>query len=542
MAKRSKAPACRAGIPGSNPGRCLLFSIIKPFRVEPPVHAPKIRDFVAPIAVALGIRAGAYYFQHNKLKKKIEMKMRFYNTLTRKKEEFKPIEPGKVKFYSCGPTVYNYAHIGNLRTYVFNDILKKSLNYAGFSVNHVMNITDVGHLTDDADDGEDKMEKGAKREGKTVWEVAEFYTEEFKKDIKKLNIEEPDNWPKATEHIPEIIELNQVIEEKGYAYRGNNGNLYFDTSKFDSYAELAKLNLEQLNEGARTEKDENKRNPTDFVLWFNLEGSKFGENHTMRWDSPWGVGYPGWHIECCAMSSKYLGDHFDIHSGGIDHIPVHHTNEIAQAEAAFEKHPWVNYWLHANFLVIDKGKMAKSGDNFLKLALLEEKGYEPLAYRYFCLTAHYRSELSFSWDAMDNSQKSFNKFKSRIIELKESEDNKCDADPLKYEDKFLNAITDDLNMPVALATAQEVLNDKNLSKTAKLNLLLKFDTVLSLGIADMKKEKVSAPQEVSKLLDERADSRARKDFQKSDELREEIRRLGYEVIDGKEGQELKKIN
>ena len=469
------------------------------------------------------------------------MGLHLYNTLTRKKEEFKPIEEGKVSFYSCGPTVYNYAHIGNLRTYVFNDILKKVLKYNGYDVNHVMNITDVGHLTDDADDGEDKMEKGAKREGKTVWEVAEFYTQEFKKDIKKLNIDDPDVWPKATEHIKEIIELNQLIEKNGYAYQGKNGNLYFDTSKFDSYAELARLNLENLAEGARTEKDDNKRNPTDFVLWFSLEGSKFGESHTMKWESPWGVGYPGWHIECCAMSSKYLGNHFDIHSGGIDHIPVHHTNEIAQAEAAFHNHPWVNYWIHANFLVIDKGKMAKSGENFLKLGLLEDKGYDPLAYRYFCLTAHYRSELSFSWEILDNAQNSFNKFKNRVIELKESGENKCDADPLKYEDKFLNAINDDLNMPVALATAQEVLNDKELSKTAKLSLLLKFDDVLSLGIKDMKKEKVDVPEDIKKLLNERAKARDVKDFSKSDSIRNSIREKGYEVIDGKEGQELKKL-
>ena len=474
------------------------------------------------------------------------MELKLYNTLTRKKEVFTPIEKGKVSFYSCGPTVYNYAHLGNLRTFIFNDLLKKVLKFNGYDVKHIINITDVGHLTDDADDGEDKMEKGAKREGKTVWEIAEFYTEEFLKDIDKLNIESPDKWPKATEHIEEMIKLNQIIEEKGFAYVGKNGNLYFDTSKFGAYAELARLNLENLNEGARTEKDENKRNPTDFVLWFSLEGSKFGESHSMRWDSPWGVGYPGWHIECCAMSSKYLGNHFDIHSGGIDHIPVHHTNEIAQAEVAFDNHPWVNYWLHSNFLIMNKGKMAKSSGEFLRMALLEEKGYEPLAYRYFCLTAHYRSELTFSWEALDNAVNSYNKFRNRIIELKEnnSHDGSAKNNPElieEYKEKFLSAINDDVNIPSGLAVAHELLSEKEISHEDKLSTLLKFDEVLGLGIKDMKKEEVSAPSDVLELVKERDVARSEKDFDKSDSLRDLIREKGYEVIDGKNGSELKKI-
>ncbi|MFW6231022.1 MAG: cysteine--tRNA ligase, partial [Nanoarchaeota archaeon] len=424
------------------------------------------------------------------------MTLKLYNTLTRKKEEFKPIEKDKVTFYSCGPTVYNYAHIGNLRTYIFNDLLKRVLLYDGYNVHHVMNITDVGHLTDDADAGEDKMEKGARREGKSVWDIARFYAEAFQSDLKKLNILDPDEWPKATDHIQEMIDINKTIEQKGYAYQAENGNLYFDTARSEHYGELARLQLDKLNEGARTGVDENKKNPTDFVLWFSLKGSKFGESHSMKWDSPWGVGYPGWHIECCAMSSKYLGEHFDIHTGGIDHIPVHHTNEIAQAEAAFDVHPWVNYWLHANFLVIDKGKMAKSGENFLKLRLLEEKGYEPMAFRYFCLSAHYRSELTFSWEALDNAQKGYNRFRNRIIELKDNLAAAGDEDGLSFQQKFSDALDDDLNIPVALATAQEVLSDKVLSARAKYDLLLKFDRVLGLDIEHMEKEAVDVPAEL----------------------------------------------
>jgi cysteinyl-tRNA synthetase len=418
--------------------------------------------------------------------------------------------------------------------------LKRTLKYNGFNVHHVMNITDVGHLTDDADEGEDKMEKGAKREGKTVWEVAEFYTQAFKEDVHKLNILDPDDWPKATDNIKEMIDINQKIQNNGYAYQAENGNLYFDTAKFEHYAELGKLNLKELNEGARTEKDENKRNHTDFVLWFNLQGSKFGEGHAMKWESPWGVGYPGWHIECCAMSSKYLGEQFDIHTGGIDHIPVHHTNEIAQAETAFNVHPWVRYWMHNNFLVLEKGKMAKSGENFLKLGLLEEKGYDPLAYRFYCLSAHYRSELAFSWEAMDNAQNSFTKFKNRIIELKENPSQEGSNDTQAFEEKFLKAINDDLNMPVALATAQEVLSDKSLSTSAKISVLEKFDDVLGLGITDMKKEKVEIPQHIKDLLDEREEARAKKDFERSDKLRDEIQKQGFNIKDTTNGPELER--
>ena len=468
------------------------------------------------------------------------MALKLYNTRTRTKEEFKPMEDNVVKFYSCGPTVYNYAHLGNLRNYVINDTLKRVLLYQGYEVKHIINITDVGHLTDDADDGEDKMEKGAQREGKTVWDISKFYTEEFIKDIKKLNIIEPDEWPKATEHIKEMIEINEILEKKGYAYV-SNGNLYFDTSKFERYADFAKLNLENLNEGARVNKDPNKRNHTDFVLWFGLQSSKFGEKHTMRWDSPWGVGYPGWHIECCAMSSKYLGKQFDIHSGGIDHITVHHTNEIAQAEAAFDVNPWVNYWIHGNFLVADKEKMSKSSGNFLRMGLLEEKKFDPLAYRYFCLTSHYRSEMAFSWEAMENAQKSYDRFKNRIIEARENL-NKGDAEDTNiFLEKFNNAIEDDLNLPVALATAQELLTDSSIKNSSKIELLEKFDLVLGLNIADMKEEFVEPTAEISELLEKRKNARNERKFDIADEIRDEIKKLGFEIIDGKDGQKLKKI-
>ncbi|MFP4112272.1 MAG: cysteine--tRNA ligase [Candidatus Woesearchaeota archaeon] len=470
------------------------------------------------------------------------MKLKLYNTLTRKKEEFTPMDGNHVGFYSCGPTVYNYAHIGNLRTYVFNDVLKRILKYNNFDVKHVMNITDVGHLTDDADSGEDKMEKGAKREGKTVWDIAEYYTQAFKDDINKLNILEPDVWPKATDHVQEMIDINTKIEENGYAYKGENGNLYFDTSKFKTYGELAKLNLEQLNEGARADKDPNKKNPTDFVLWFTLEGSKFGESHSMKWDSPWGVGYPGWHIECCAMSSKYLGTQFDIHTGGIDHIPVHHTNEIAQAEAAFSVHPWVKYWLHGNFLVVEKGKMAKSGENFLTLKLLEDKGYDPLAYRFFCLGAHYRSELKFTWESLDSAKAGFERLKKRIIQLKkelDSENGSNLIDP--YLNKFDSAINDDMNMPVALSVVQELLNDNSVNQKAKYDALLKFDSVLGFNIDSFEEEKVSLDAELEKLVEERNLARKNKDWAKADQIRDELKARGYELIDTPEGTKCKKI-
>ncbi|MCK4888867.1 MAG: cysteine--tRNA ligase, partial [Candidatus Aminicenantes bacterium] len=337
------------------------------------------------------------------------MKLRFYNTLTQKKEDFETMVEGKAGMYSCGPTVYNFAHIGNLRTYIFNDLLRRVILLNGIQLDHVMNVTDVGHLTSDADEGEDKMLEGAKRENKSVWEIAKFYEESFFNDISLLNIQKPEIVCRATDHIEEMINMEKRIEENGFAYF-TGGNLYFDTSKLDDYGKLARLRVEDLQYGARTEIDENKKNNSDFVLWFTK--SKFGDQD-MKWDSPWGTGYPGWHIECCAMSSKYLGEQFDIHTGGIDHIPVHHTNEIAQAEAAFGKKPWVKYWLHGEFLVMDKGKMSKSSGEFLTLQFLVEKGYDPMAFRFLCLGAHYRKQLMFSWEAMEGASQGYRNLKNR---------------------------------------------------------------------------------------------------------------------------------
>ncbi len=526
-----------------------------------------------------------------------------YNTLTRTKEKFEPLRPPKVGLYSCGPTVYNYAHIGNLRSYVFADLLKRVLRYDGYKVEHVMNITDVGHLTSDADSGEDKMEKGSKREGKTVWDIAKFYTEKFQSDIHALNIEDPDIWCKATDHITEQIAQVQAIERKGFTYRTEDG-IYFDTSKLEDYGKLARLKAEDLEAGARVDMGE-KRHKTDFALW---KFSPKGEQRQMEWPSPWGTGFPGWHIECSAMSSKYLGEQFDIHTGGIDHIPVHHTNEIAQAETAFGRKPWVKYWLHGEFLVMDKGKMAKSGENFLTLATIEEKGYDPLDYRYLCLTAHYRQQLKFSWEALDTAKASRQRLLNIIEEISESDDtvsskergaglrasaaakkhagaggdapssltlrvSSSDSetsgeDPhhqgnrtgseqpaprsAKYEREFLDAVDDDLNAPQALAVLWNALRDNELGRKEKLELVKKFDDVLGLKLTQQRfstahmnghliiMSSEEIPREILILVEEREAARKAKDWKRSDELRSKIQTKGYDILDGKEGYKIKR--
>jgi len=471
-------------------------------------------------------------------------KLFLYNTLTRKKQEFKPIRSGKVGLYTCGPTVYNYAHIGNLRTYVFEDILKRVLLYNGYGVKHVMNITDVGHLTGDRDMGEDKIEKGAQREGKTAWEIAEFYEQAFKEDMKKLNLFSPDIiWCKATDHIKEQIELVKKLEKKGYAYKTSDG-VYFDTAKFKNYNKLSHQKLEALQEGARVEKNKEKRNPTDFALW---KFSPKGQKRQMEWESPWGVGFPGWHIECSAMSIKYLGEQFDIHCGGVDHINVHHTNEIAQAEAATGKSPWVRYWLHGEFLKIVGGKkMAKSEENFLTLEkAIIKKGIDPLAFRFACLQTHYRKPMEYSEEAMKNAEKGLEHLYNQVRGLNIKNKKLASSKPLakhgqkikdtnkKFKNKFLPAINDDLNMPKALALVQAVLKSK-MDNKEKLSTILDFDKVLGLGL-DKAVVIQELPREIDRLATARKKARAKRNYKESDKLRKEIEKMGYIVEDTKDG-------
>ena len=460
------------------------------------------------------------------------MTLKLYNTLSRKKEEFKPINPPNVGMYACGPTVYNYAHIGNLRTYVFNDVLRRTLLKNGFKLKEVMNITDVGHLTSDADEGEDKMLTAAEREKKKVSDIANFYTKAFFRDTERLNIQRVEIECKATEHIKNMIEMNQRIEKNGFAYFAG-GNLYFDTGKLDDYGKLARLKLDELKEGARTDKDPNKKSPTDFVLWFTK--SKF-KDQEMKWESPWGLGYPGWHIECSAMSSKYLGDQFDIHTGGIDHIPVHHTNEIAQAEAASGKKPWVKYWVHGEFIVMDKGKMSKSAGTFITLQSLIDKGFAPLAYRFLCLGTQYRKQLMFSWEAMQGAANAYKALKNKIAEL----DDKAKDESAKksYHEKFMKEVNDDLNTPKALAVLNELISDDKLSKKSKQELIADFDEILGLDL--LKQEKLDVPKEVQDLVDKREKARGLKDFERADTMRKIIESKGFVVEDTKDGAVLKK--
>ena len=462
-----------------------------------------------------------------------------YNTLTRKKEKFIPLKK-TVSLYTCGPTVYNYAHIGNLRSYIFEDLLKRALLLNDLKVKHVMNITDVGHLTSDADTGEDKMLKGARREKKTVREIADFYMKAFLGDIDKLNILKPEILSRATEHITEQIQMIQQLEKKGFTYTAG-GNVYFDTSKINDYGKLAQLKLTGKGK-ARVDKDSNKKNPPDFVLWFTK--SKF-QDQDMKWPSSYGTGYPGWHLECSAMASKYLGTQFDIHCGGIDHISVHHTNEIAQSEAATGKKPWVKYWLHNEFLVLGKGeKMSKSGENFITLSTLEERGFDPLDYRYLCLGTHYRKPLMFNYEALEGAKISRRKLIDKILEIKnpngkisKAKENKTKQ--TKYLDQFIKSVNDDLNTPKALAVVWELLKDEKLTDKDKYSLMIKMDSVLGLGLTEIKEEKI--PDKIIKLAKERLMARQNKDWVKSDELRERICSLGYEIGDTKDGYELKKI-
>ena len=468
------------------------------------------------------------------------LSMKLYNTMDRKVEEFVPIEEGKVGMYCCGPTVYNYAHIGNLRTYIFEDILHRTLEEAGYRVKHVMNITDVGHLTGDGDDGEDKLGKRSRETGKSVWDIAAFYTDAFFADEKALNIKRPNVVCKATDHIQDMIALIKRLEEKGHTYTAG-GNVYFSIDTIDDYGKLAGQKQEDKLSGARIAVDGNKRNPQDFVLWFT--NSKFGEQ-AMMWDSPWGRGYPGWHIECSAMSMKYLGETFDIHCGGIDAIPVHHTNEIAQSEAA-TGHKWVNYWCHGEFLLNDKGKMSKSSGEFLTLPVLVGHGYNALDYRYFCLGGHYRTQLKFSYEALDHAKSARERLNSMVAELKAKAkpESTISEKAESYKDSFFAALFNDLRCPEALAVMWKMLKDNSITEGEKLSLLYSMDKVLGLDLdkVEAKKEEKVGGEEEWKLVEERKQAKAEKNYQRADEIRKELEERGYVVKDTPQGPILQKI-
>ena len=453
--------------------------------------------------------------------------MNIYNTKTRTIDEFIPHEAGHVKMYTCGPTVYHYAHIGNMRTYIMEDVLERALNYLGYEVKRAMNITDVGHLTSDADTGEDKMLKGAIREHKTVMEIAKFYTDKFFEDAAKLNIKKPEIIVPATSQIDEYIKIIKALEEKGYAYFCN-GNVYFDTSKLKDYYVLTNHNEEDLKIGVREDvlEDLNKRNKTDFVLWFTK--SKF-ENQELKWNSPWGYGYPGWHIECSGISLKFLGEYLDIHCGGVDNIFPHHTNEIAQSES-YIGHPWCNYWFHVEHLNDETGKMSKSKGEFLTVDLLISKGYDPLAYRLFCLQSHYRRQLVFSYQGLDNASNIYKTLKTKIKSLK----NEGKVENYQnYIEKFKKALEDDLNISAAITILYDSLKDNTLSDATKLYLVNNFDQVLGLDL--LKEEKIEVEDEIKELINKRNEAKKNKDFVTADQIRDLIFEKGYIIKDTREG-------
>ncbi len=459
------------------------------------------------------------------------MQLRFYNTLTRKKEDFFPVKPHQAGIYSCGPTVYKYAHIGNLRAYVFMDELRRVLEYNAYKVKSVMNITDVGHLVSDADDGEDKMSKSAHETGKTPLEIASFYTDQFMKDIDALNIKRPTVCPKATDNIPEMIAVVQSLLDKGYAYETEDG-IYFSVEKFPDYGKLSGINLADQRHGARVEVNSFKRHPVDFALW-----KKAAPNHLQQWDSPWGKGFPGWHIECTAMSKKYLGEVFDIHTGGVDHIPIHHENEIAQAEC-WLGHPAVHYWMHSEFMLIDGGKMSKSLGNTYTISDLVAKGYSPVVFRYFCLNVQYRQKINFTWEAMDAAKAAYNKLCAQLVSHKNSPARTEKSILDDFHNKFEEAINDDLNIPLAIGVLWTMLK---LPKSCDVyKLALDFDRVFALDFDKVKEEKkeIVIPDNVRQLAETRLQARKAKNWAESDRLREELSALGYSVKDTADGYEL----
>ena len=466
------------------------------------------------------------------------MKLKLYNTLTKNKEDFVPLKGNEVRIYSCGPTVYSYAHIGNFRTYVFVDNLRRVLKYNGYTLKHVMNITDVGHLESDADEGEDKMEKAAKKENKSPYEIAKFYTEAFFKDMDKLNIERPEIIAKATDHIPEMLEFAKEIVNNGYGYETSTA-IYFDVSKLDKYPVLSNRNVDDQIAGARVDVDPEKRNPYDFAIWI-----KAPENHIMKWDSPWGLSYPGWHLECSAMSRKYLGEVFDIHTGGVDHIPTHHENEIAQSKGAFGKIP-AKTWMHVEFLQVDGGKMSKSLGNVYTITQLEEKGIEALAFKLFCYTAHYRTKLNFTFEGAHASQKALNRLRDSLIKHKNG-NMKIEQKVIdEYKEKFMEAIDDDLNMPLALSIVWEIARNENKSKDFA-DLLIEFDKVLGLDLINSEKylekqAEIEIPEEIQKLVEKRKKAREEKNWKLSDEIRDKLKEKGYMIKDTKDGMVLERL-
>ena len=462
------------------------------------------------------------------------MSIYFYNTLTKTKDEFKPLEGNEVRIYSCGPTVYKDATIGNMKSYIFMDTLRRALKYNGYTLKHAMNITDVGHLVSDGDEGEDKMVKAAKEEKKTPLEIAAFYTERFLKDFDRLNIDRPEIICKATDHIKDMEEFVKKLLDNGYAYETSTA-IYFDVSKLDKYGILSGIDLRNQKAGARVEVDEEKRNPYDFALWI-----KAPENHIMKWESPWGLCYPGWHIECSTMSNKYLGEVFDIHTGGIDLVPTHHENEIAQSKGATGKIP-ARFWMHCEFLLINGGKMRKSLGNTYLVQDISDKGYEALAYKMMCFTSHYRNKLNFTWEALESSQNALNRLREGY--QKHSEGNKLIDESIieNYKNRFLEAINDDLNMPVAMSVVWDVVKNPEKSKQFA-KLLLEFDKVLGVDIEKSEdKKEIELPQEIKDLLEQRKQARENKDWALSDKIRDELKEKGYMVKDTKEGMTIEKI-
>ena len=462
--------------------------------------------------------------------------MKLYNTLTRKVEDFVPNESGKVNFYTCGPTVYHYAHIGNIRNYIGHDILDKTLRYLGYDVTRCMNITDVGHLTSDSDSGEDKMEVAKKRENKSAMEIADFYTKAFFEDFEKVNCKKPEIVSPATDNIEMYIKMITKLLEDEYAYI-SGGNIYFDVSKLNDYYVLTNHNIDEMVVGVRegVDEDSNKRNQEDFVLWFTT--SKF-KNHELLWDSPWGKGYPGWHIECSGISIKYLGEHLDIHGGGVDNIFPHHTNEIAQSEA-YLGHKWCNYWFHNEHLIDESGKMSKSKGDILTVTKLEEDGYDPIAFRFMCLNSHYRKQLLFNYDNLKQAQSTLNKLRNRISSI-ESDGEINEEEVSKYIEKFKLELANDLNTANGLSILYEALKDDNLNGNSKLYIVKDFDKVLSLNLVS-EDEEINLDFNIDELINERNEAKKNKDYEKADKIRDELKEKGILLIDTKDGTTYKRV-